>query len=331
MAKIKLAQLRELDASYHIYRQPSEIGEMTIVRRKVAMPSDVQHRSSKPTQRQRQRFGTASKRWSNLPNVVKADLRDKYGFVLAQTPHGKSEVKLLQGARLYQSQDIHLQKYHDTHATTELYFCALAVNPKHLPIQTPLYLFCYQATMGETHQTYQLSPGNYLFYPVRDWPKGYIVRGLYYPSHPATPLPFSKQQLLRGQDVALHPGWWCWEGPPGARYTYSDAPNWGYSPLAGGKTLWTVRLYARMQWHPTILYATPEVSLTWHKLSDHVDKIQLHLINPHKLTRYCDTLACLDNIFWTVDLDWLGHPRVDPPHTTVVYNHHQLRILRYED
>lgn len=250
MAKIKLGALREQEASYHLYKQPSERGEIIVVRRKLAMPSDVEHRSSRETKRQRERFGEASKRWASIPGPLKAELREKYGIVDTQTPHGLSEIKVLQGAQLFLSQEIHQQKYHQAHQEIPLYACIILVDQFLNPLDGDLTLFYQEAGMLYPIPPMKLCPANFLFVGIPRGKEAYYPRGTMAGYYDPGEVQLSDQELPGYHYHQLKPGTgpagqetsdqcqnpitnanvpWIWEG---RGQTFSPEYNYGLEGLA---------------------------------------------------------------------------------------------------
>lgn len=165
MAKVLLKQKRELEAGYHVYTLPTPSGDLVTVRRKVGMPTDVEHSSSTATRRQRDRFGAASKRWSAIQSPIRAQMSSNYGWTYSQTPHGKSEPKLLQGRQLFISQDIHQQEYHQQHAEIPFHCCIILCAEDDTPLAGQLTLSGKYQEQTTPIPSKRLSPANFLFHP----------------------------------------------------------------------------------------------------------------------------------------------------------------------
>lgn len=170
------------------------------------MPTDVEHKSSRATQEQRQRFAEASRRWADLPDFIKREFSQKYDFVYRHHSPGLSFVDLLKGQHLFISQEIHAQEYHDSHVKIPHYVCIITRSgygrvwypcPDPQGPITPYHptLTYKRGTRWYTARRYPLQPGNTLFYPIPDdvldftvtpeawyrlqWPAGYTAQTLH--------------------------------------------------------------------------------------------------------------------------------------------------------
>lgn len=237
MARVILKQKRELPAGYHIYRQPTEGGELLTVRRKVAMPSDVQHRSSKTTQRHRRIFGAAAKRWAAIPAPVRADMSNNYGFVPIQGHFGEADYKVLKGRELFLAQEIHLQEEKALHAAIPIMVCVVATDQLGRTIGLKLMLRRGDPYTGDFLPSAYLSPGNTLFFGIPQVGEpfyiGYVIPG----ANPAQYVTRYYYALIAMKKQVYYPGirqwekftWsWWWRGPwsPDPLYPGADVYNW---------------------------------------------------------------------------------------------------------
>lgn len=218
MAKVKLGELRESEAGYHLYRQPSYAGDMITVRRKLAMPSDVEHKSSRATQAQRQRFARASQRWSSIPSVIRADLSKKYGLVWKHHSPGLSTTDVLTGRQLFMSQEIHDQEYHDKHAELPPYACIVLVDEAYNPLDG--YLKLDSHTQTDLYKI-KLSPANFLFPAIPAADEPYIPFGAYEGYYDPGGIILSEAELIRYRYHKLIFG-----QPPPQPYPGQPIPYW---------------------------------------------------------------------------------------------------------
>ena len=254
MAKVILKQKRQLDAGYHIYRQPSEAGELITVRRKIAMPSDVQHRSSKPTQRHRRIFAAATKRWAAIPAPVRAEMSNNYGFVPIQGHFGAADYKVLKGRELFIAQEMHAQETLRQHLDLPPMLCVVATDKLDRTIGLKLMIRQRNAYTGDLMPSAYLSPGNTLFFgiPITAYPYyiGYAVPGV----NPPQCVTRYYYDLIAMKHQVYYPGirqwekftWsWWWRGPwsPDPLYPGADVYNWDPIWTTHPAHLWYYAVY----------------------------------------------------------------------------------------
>lgn len=331
MAKITLKEKRPIDAGYHIYRQPTEAGDLITVRRKVAMPTDVQHKSSKETTRHRQIFAKASERWAALPSLVKRDLSNNYGIVPVQGHFAQPDVKVLKGRQLFLSQEIHAQQYHQKHTETPLWLCVQTISPtgKLIPVDIALYYAYF--TPHYSIPRYHLSLSDTLFYPVpivdrayrfvaADWTHlQYPYQNYYYPG------------ILQVRHVGVCPRLRekKTSGPWQLR-TNSYNPNWHYFPTAGDH-LWIVEAHQNDGTGPESYFDYPMARFT-------VTLLDYPLVNLHfeplafawdeKFMRDAFTE---DYPYWQVHITAPGQWEINPPQLNLVINLDTAEAVGYQD
>jgi len=330
MAKVKLKELRELEAGYHLYRQPSPAGEMIIVRRKVAMPTDVQHRSSNATQAQRQRFAAASKKWASLPPLVKADLRQNYGIVDVQTPHGLSTIDVLQGSQLFISQEIHQEKYHQEHVQVPWYLCHVATNQcgEVLPLELEL-LFRFVGSYSPAIRHY-LGNGNNFFYPVPRGAPDYlsdVVDVGIFPFHawdmteeeanalryvPSIPLVCITGANLRGG----HPNTW------------SD--NWKSLCPCRPSYYWQYNAYQFTTATSSILRTTPSFRLQFDDYGPDAWRAYISPVDPIPPLQVRRSSGFNQTIMWSFVTDPVLGWRLEPPQYSCILDRKTWQPIGYE-
>ena len=331
MAKVKLKELRELEAGYHIYRQPSPAGEMIIVRRKVATPTDVEHRSSKATQAQRQRFARASKKWASLPPVVRADLRQNYGIVDVQTPHGLSTIDVLQGSHLFISQEIHQQKYHQEHVQVPMWLCVQTVDPKGRVIDVPLSLWNYYVPGCRPAPAYYISPGNTFFYPVPESDQlydtgqnrfGLLWRG---GNH------WYLDQLKAGVRQI-----WCPHiredgAGPYSRPTNPTEENWYYFTAATPQNLAITEVHEHDGSGFYNFFPWPMARFTVDLIDDRHVKVTIDPLLFYWDNVFSWGLGGTPPLYWTVHVTAPGQWTLDPPQKTMIFDYIDKVVTGYQD
>jgi len=330
MAKVTLGQKREIEGGYHIYRQPSQAGDLITVRRKVAMPSDVQHSSSKPTQRHRQIFSRASKRWAAIPAPVRADLQHNYGYVPVQGHPAAVDYKVLKGRELFLSQEMHGLEYLDTHLELPLYLCFILTDECNTTLDLQAHLMTGDYAHWEECRGYYLCPGNTLFYPVpREEPLyllGYATAG-YFGKQIFTYY-YSDILKLRRQTVMPYIGCQL-SGRDKDSYW---PPSGGFEPLPspGAPYLWQYNIHQRNLETAGEFLPQTAFQLLWRKI----------LPNVFSLTITLDYLVRNDKIWlghypwfpliWEITNEGTGIYHTNPPLHTCVYHVDPWGILHYE-
>jgi len=313
MAKVILKAKRDIEAGYHIYRQPSPAGELTTVRRKVAMPSDVEHSSSRATKRQRQTFSAASKRWAAIPSVIKAELRQKYGIVETQSPHGTSQTKVLWGAQLFTSQEIHGQKYHHQHQGLPPYVCMVLTDEHNTVLDLPGYLEYGPWLFDWTAcKSYYLSAGNTLFYPIpraRHYKIGCSKTGA--PTRQIFLHDRPELLELRAKTVYPHLHQWCSYAP--LCYTRPPSPNWKLQAGSDTTLFWRYQVHQPTEEvaYPTTDKYYPEVAYTlmWKKLTTTEFTVTIMLGSLRRPDRLTLGNRYYQKILWTITPEGT----LDPP------------------
>jgi len=341
MAKIKRGQDRETPAGYHIYRQPTPSGELLTIRRKVAMPTDVNHKSSRATMLQRQRFTNASKRWSNLPGFMKTHFSNTYGIVVQHRPHSPSTIKVLKGSQLFLSQEIHQVKYLVKHVETPVTLCVIACDDFNRAIHLPLKLRYNNISSGPWVPSAYIDIGSSYFY---NFPTTY---GRYY----------------IGYSV---PGW----NPPQVnRIYYDELLKMTYQPYYPPLQFWekfTWSWWWRTPWKPDPLHPGSSEKNIEALPTSHVNELWHYAIHPMKeiwgqdyydyvayrlrITKFDDThfrlqlqpvqftndfrIQCFSSgpaeIVWTVTKDFFGRWNIDPPLTTAIVQMYPPKVTSYE-
>lgn len=329
MAKTIIHEKRELEAGYHIYQQPTEGGEMVIVRRKVAMPTDVEHRSSKETRRQRERFTQASKAWAKIPSIVKADMQDNYGIVDVQKPHGKSDIEVLQGRQLFIAQEIHQEKYHQEHQELPPYVCIVLRDER----GNTIYLLGYLAYGPDLwHLTYcnsyYLSLGNTLFYPIPfAWyyligcsQSGGFTRQIF--SH-------NRNEILEVRYKTVYPYLYQWCSYVPLCYTYPPSPNWKLSPYPILPALWRYEVHQPTEEvaYPSTDKYFPETAytLTWEKINQTELRLTILLGSLRRPDRLTLGPRYNEDIVWTITPEGI----LDPPQHACRINIPLWHLLSY--
>jgi len=295
------------------------------------MPSDVEHRSSRATKRQRETFSRASKRWASLPGPVKADLGKKYGLVDAQTPHGLSDIKVLQGAQLFTSQEIHQQKYHDEHQETPLWLCIETIDPTGRLIDVPLSLFNRYVEGCWPAPRYLLQPGNTLFYPVPESDQIYTTGQNRFGELWRDGNEWYLSQLKKGVSQI-----WCPRiredgAGPYARPTYATEENWQYFPAATPQNLCITHVHEHdgTGWGKFFPYAMARFTV------DLIDgrqvKVSIEPLYFNWDNVFSWGLGGTPPVYWTVHVTAPGIWTLDPPHTTMIFDYIDREVVRYED
>jgi len=327
MAKITLGEQREQESSYQFYKQPSERGEIIVVRRKVAMPSDVEHKSSRATKRQRETFSRASKRWASLPGPVKADFRKKYGIVDAQTPHGLSDIKVLQGAQLFTSQEIHLQKYHDEHQEVPFYLCFVLTDERGSPLDLEARLQPYYYPYWHPCPGYYLCTENTLFYPVPEdadlYKLGYATMGTFGYQIFTYRLPELKKVQYRSVAPYISAHYGGWFIVP----THPPAFDWKAFSSPGPPYLWAYHVHQPTGEAWGECFPWTAFTLTWQKITPGIFTLTIslgYLVRDDVL--YLTTFG-LPPIIWRITKEGF----TNPPQHTCRYRIAPWEILGYEN
>jgi len=330
MAKVTLGQKREIEGGYHIYRQPSEAGDLITVRRKLAMPSDVEHNSSKPTQRHRQIFSRASKRWAAIPAPVRADLQHNYGYVPVQGHPAAVDYKVLKGRELFLSQEMHGLEYLNLHALLPWWLCIVTTDQVGRVIDIPLELRGKDGGYYTSYYRFYLAAGNTLFYPVPRGQQAYQLRyaetgwinqmAFYYSEDEIKKL---RYQAVHPNITVAHAEYHNWETHP-----YQD--NWKprYPPLTTDLAQYEV--HHIIGWPPVIYYPEAAISLIWRKVNQATHSLTIALLNvKHEMTiqlrRYEENLT-----MWTIEKDLFGTFRLNPRQQTCLFDAYSMVILTYE-
>lgn len=295
------------------------------------MPSDVEHKSSRATKQQRERFGKASKRWASIPGPIRTDLRNKYGIVDAQTPHGLSRIKVLQGAHLYTNQEIHLQKYHDAHQETPFYLCFILTDELATPLDLIAHLQPYYYPKWHTCPGYYLCTGNTLFYPVPEdadlYKLGYTTMGTFGYQIFTYQLPQLKQVKYRSvaPNVSAH------YGAPWILPTHPPSFDWEAIKSPGPPNLWAYHVHQPTGEAWGECFSWRAFTLLWRKISPTTFSITISL---GQLERE-DVLTLRPPpaypIIWRITRDISGNYHTDPPQHTCRYRIAPWEILSYHD
>lgn len=295
------------------------------------MPSDVEHKSSRATKQQRERFGRASKKWASIPGPIKADLRQKYGFVDAQTPHGLSGIKVLQGAHLFTSQEVHLQKYHQTHQQIPFYLCFILTDELGNPLDLKAHLGYYVLGIERTIPGYYLCTGNTLFYPVpKDadpYKLGYTTMGTF----GYQIFTYHFPELLKVEYRWVAPNVEAHYGAPWIMATHPPAFDWEASKSPGPPNLWAYHVHqpTGVEWNEC--YSWRAFTLTWRKITPDTFSITISL---GYLVR--DDIVKLRPppgfpTIWKIIGDGLGSYHTEPAQHTCIYRIAPWQILSYHD
>lgn len=331
MAKVTPGEPREQQSSYQLYKQPSGGDQIIAVRRKLAMPSDVEHKSSRETKRQRERFGAASKRWASIPGPVKADLREKYGIVITQTAHGLSEPKVLQGAQLFVSQESHRQKYHQEHQEIPLWFCIQSVDRNIRVIDLPLYLYNAGHGIGVPFPGYVLCPGNTLFYPVKEYTDLYAARAAPWPKGWFIQDTLSYLQLKGKPKALLYPALFEDSYGPYCQPTQATEPNWHYQPEERPSILWTIVLHEHdgTGWYN--FKPQPMAQFEIRKLGETTWKIHLTPLGFEYPNCFSTRISGGGTVLWEVTIPAPGLFSITPTAQTAIYNWWDDYLIGYEE
>jgi hypothetical protein len=330
MAKVLLDKKRELEAGYHIYTLATPSGDLLTLRRKVAMPTDVQHSSSSPTRRQRHRFGAASKRWSRLPSVVKLDLANKYGFVDQRHSPTKSVPTVLQGRQLFIAQEIHQEQYHQEHADIPLWVCIQTIDDTGRIIDAPLSLVPRFNGFGKSCPSYYLSPGNTLFYSVPESDKQYNVGSPLFAIIWRYPNNHTLQELQKGLKQVWCPRIFEDGQGPYSQPTSAEEQNWQYFPAPTPQILCIVDVHEHdgTGWYNFFPY--PMATFYVRRLQD--PYIYIDIIPNYFNWDNCFSYnqACQPPVFWQVHVTAPGQWTLDPPQQSLIFDWQQEKIVRYE-
>jgi len=301
------------------------------VRRKVAMPSDVEHKSSRATKRQRETFSRASKTWALIPGPIKADLRKKYGIVDAQTPHGLSEIKVLQGAHLFTSQEVHLQKYHQAHQKIPFYLCFVLTDELATPLDLIAHLQpCYLGIWRDCPSCY-LCTANTLFYPVpKDadpYKLGYTTMG----TSGCQIFTYHFPELIKVQYRSVTPNVSAHYGAPFILPTHPPAFDWEAIKSPGPPYLWAYHVHQPTGAAWGECFPWRAFTLLWRKITADTFSITISL---GRLER--DDVVCLRPPpgmphVWEIIGDGAGNYHTHPPQHTCRYRIAPWEILSYHD
>jgi len=330
MAKITLGEEREQQSSYQLYKQSLGGDQIIAVRRKVAMPSDVEHRSSRETKRQRERFAEASKRWASIPGPVKADLREKYGIVYAHKSPGLSEPKVLQGAQLYTSQEIHQQKYHQAHQEVPPFVCMVLRDERANIVDLPGYL-AYGPTVFDWNycDSYYLAPGNTLFYPIPIEPY-YKIGCSKSGGYGEQIFLHTRPEVLEVRHKTVYPylTQWCSYVP--LTYTFPPSGNWKLLPQKYPGVLWDYEVHQPIgDWiYPSTDIYYPEVAyeLILEKISQLELRITILPRSPTRPDRITLGRRYDENVVWTITPEGI----LDPPQIDARVQIDLWHLLGYE-
>ncbi len=341
MAKIKRGVDRETAAGYHIYRQPTPSGELLTIRRKVATPTDVDHKSSRATRLQRLRFSNASKRWARLPGIFKTSFSNTYGIVVQQKPHGLSTVKVLKGSQLFISQEIHQVKFFNEHVVTPVAACVVACDDFERAIHLPLKARYDNILYGLWVKPAYITIGNTYFY---DFPTHY---GLYYIGYavpgwePSQVHRVAYDDLLKMTYLACYPplkfyekfewSWW-WRTPwaPDPLHPGSTDKNIEALKTAHVSELWHYAIHPMKEIFGQDYYNHVAYKLYITKRDETHFRLQLERVNfTNDFRIECQTTEP-EKVIWTVTKGLFGIWNIDPPQTTAIIQTYPPKVVSYE-
>lgn len=330
MAKVTLKQTREIEGGYHIYRQPSEAGDLITVRRKVATPSDVQHNSSKATQRHRQILSRASKRWAKIPPPIKALMSNNYAWVPTQGHFAEADYKVLTGMQLFVAQEMHKLEYHDGHIQVAEIVCAQAVDPTGRVNDVPLVLSNTLCPGCNPCIIRYLCPGNILFYPVQDVAQKFTLDTGVYVMHALKEHRYYYQELKAGVQQTHYPQiWLCNTAWPLSRTRAYDA-NWEYSPAAAPQNLWIATAHEPVGYYPEPYYPEPAAHFVIDKIDDSTIKVRIAPMYFHRDCFFGQSFYIGQNPFWQIHVTAPGEWTIEPDQYTMIYDWTEGKIIRYE-
>lgn len=295
------------------------------------MPSDVKHSGSRATQAQRKRFTAASKRWSKLPPIVRADLQQNIAIVDKTLAHGLSTIDVLQGRQLFVSLEIHQQKYHDAHAEVPPWLCIQTRAPYDvlLPFHPNLYYRYFQP--GFIVPRYPLVPGNTFYYPVPETPYAYAFDVAAWYIYEGWSPSWTFDELLKLRHLVCLPAIYESALRSYPAITNPTFPNWQFLPPAYTWTWWRVNVYQPRydnpsEYHPDVMaqftfdhYQTDKLKITILPLAfDYTENFHGYWAMPHP--RY-----------WRVEVTAPGQWTLHPDKHTVIINQHSGHIIDYED
>jgi len=228
MAKVTLGKQRPQTSNSGLFKQTLPSGDTIVVRRKLFSPSDSLHPGSKATALQRSRFTRASQSYSHLPRTTKQRLKQEYAFVDYQTPHGRTDTKLLYGKSLAISQDIHSLLVTGIVKTRPTDLCVISQDAAGTGLEVQVLHLVAGVFSGKSWDAEHLGEANYLFTAVdtdRDlytlWytADGWRPTAYSYPNWPT---------LLAHRTIIAHPDFWMRQLAGGYQSTWCYYPNWSY-------------------------------------------------------------------------------------------------------
>jgi len=330
MAKVILKEKRELEAGYHIYRQPSEAGDLITVRRKVAMPSDVEHNSSKPTQRHRQTLARASKRWASIPAPIKAIMSDNYGFVPIKGHFAQADYKVLKGRELFIAQEIHKLEYQDAHQETPLWLCVQAVDPTGRIIDIPLKLRNSACPGCNPCLARQIAIGNTLFWPACDVEYYYAVDYTIFGIHGQQSHTYYYDELKKGVQQTWYPKIFENGAGPYSTPTNPSKENWHFTPAETPQNLCicTVHEHNGLGWD--MFFTDPMAHFIVDKINSSQVKVRIAPLAFHWDNVFGDNIGGTFNHYWDIHVTGPGEWTVEPNKYTMIYDYVKHETVRYE-
>lgn len=330
MAKTIIHQKRELAAGYHIYQQHSQAGKMVIVRRKVAMPTDVEHRSSKETRRQRERFAQASKRWAQIPSIVKADMQESYGIVDVQTPHGKSDIEVLQGRQLFIAEEIHQEKWHQEHVLLPWWVCIVTTDKLGRIIDVPLELGGKNGGAYTFYPHFYLSSGNTFFFPLETGHKFYQVCYAKIGWIGQIAFIYSEDEIKELRYQVVHPNITVAHAEYHGIESHPYQDNWQAVVPPEETDLAKYNVHQLISWWPLIYHPDPAISLIWRKVAPGTHSLTIGMLNLRYPMKIILSHEVYESTLWTITKDLFGFFHLNPPWRTCVFTLPTWQILYYK-
>jgi len=175
VATIQRGEQRHQLAHYGLYRTGVGGDERIIVRRKVGVETDYQHKKSMPVRRQRERLATASRHWRNLTPTQKAFYRNQIAFVTRSG--SQSEEVLLKGRELFISREINSLVASGKQLLPPYEICIVLCDEQYHPLTGHLWLSYYENE--EWHSCYgqEIGYGQFLFSSVPRGKEFYRISG----------------------------------------------------------------------------------------------------------------------------------------------------------
>jgi hypothetical protein len=295
------------------------------------MPSDYLHSSSKPTQRQRQRFGMAAQRWKSLPPIVKYDLLHNIDFTWARHSPTPSFLKVLSGMQLFMSQEVHSLQYLDKHFPLPIWTCIALTEPTGQPL--PFYCNLYHTIYnpGTMVTRFKLNEGNTFFYPVPDVDKEFALSAEGWYIWPEWLARYYLQELIQLRQQVAQPKLYERGYRPAKFQTIPNDPNWIFKPPTLPGMLWHVDVHEMHGPLPDDYYEEVMAKFLIYRY----DSYRLHMfivpMNFHYKTEFKMIYSPPNPLYWTVNVSGGGQISLEPNHMSVVINMTTGAIDHYED